>query len=319
MAVETPEGEAASTRRPLSLKVIAFAGASNWPLWVGQELGFFAVEGIELTLEMTVSSVQMAQALHSGAAQVALTSIDNVIAYANGRGEIPLDGPAKFFAFMGVDDGLLSVMADPAIADIAGLRGRTLAVDALTTGFAFVLKEILAQHHIGEADVSYVSVGTGAQRLAALKAGTCSATLLNAPLCLVAESAGSARLLRAREALGRYQGIVGAAQLDWAESNRAALEAFIRAFHRSLQWLNAPDNRTEACSILTKRLPILGEAVDSAYRVLILEGGLEKSLTIDRVGTARVIELREKHGERHGDLGGPDRYIDDSFLCSALT
>jgi hypothetical protein len=39
---------------------------------------------------------------------------------------------------------------------------------------------------------------------------------------------------------------------------------------------------------------------------------------IDRLGTARVIELREKHGEHHEALGGGDRYIDDSFLRAAL-
>jgi len=317
-AMKSLESQMVVVRSPVPLKVIAFAGASNWPLWAGQQMGFFADQGIDLALELTASSVQMARALHSGAAQIALTSIDNVIAYANGQGEVPLDGPAEFFAFMGVDDGLLSIMAKPGIATIAGLRGQTLAVDALTTGFAFVLKEILAQNHIAEGDVSYIPVGTGVERLAALNAGTCSATLLNAPLCLAAEAAGNIRLIRAKEALGRYQGIVGAARRSWALANRTEVEAFIRAFHRSLRWLGEPSNRTEACSILARRLPMLGEAVHVAYRALILEGGLEKSLTIDRDGTACVIKLREKYGKQQGDLGGPDRYIDDSFTRSGL-
>src|SRR5260370_18291393 len=125
-----------------TLDVIAFAGASNWPLWAGQHLGLFAAQGIDLDLKLTPTSSHMAQALRTGTAQIALTSIDNVIAYANGHGEVPLDGPVDFFAFMGVDDGLLSVMAQPSIETISELRGHTLAVDALTTGFAFVLKEI---------------------------------------------------------------------------------------------------------------------------------------------------------------------------------
>lgn len=303
----------------LPVSVIAFAGASNWPLWAGQQLGFFAAEGIDLALELTPSSVHMAQTLHSGVAQIALTSLDNVIAYANGHGEVPLDGPADFFAFMGVDDGLLSIMARPSITAIAELRGGTLAVDALTTGYVFVLKEMLAQNRIAEEAASYVAVGTGAERLAALKAGACSATLLNAPLCLAAEAAGNNRLLRANDVLGRYQGIVGAARRDWAQANRAKVGAFIRAFHRSLQWLSEPGNRTEACSILTKRLPALAEVVHHAYRALIVDEGLERNLTIDRDGTARVIELREKYGRQQGNLGGPDRYIDDSFRQWALT
>ncbi len=310
---------AESQSGPAHVRVIAFAGASNWPLWAGQQLGLFAAEGIDLALDLTPSSVQMAQALHSGAAQIALTSFDNVIAYANGRGEVPLDGPTDFFAFMGVDDGLLSVMARPSIATIAELRGGTLAVDALTTGYVFVLKEMLDQNGIAEQAVSYVAVGTGAERLAALKAGTCSATLLNAPLCLAAEAAGNNRLLRAKDVLGRYQGIVGAARRDWARANRAKVGAFIRAFHRSLQWLSEPANQAEAYSILIKRLPVLAEVTHHAYRVLVLEGGLDRNLTIDRDGAAHVIKLREKYGKQQDTLGRPDRYIDDSFRRSALT
>lgn len=318
--MEKAAERAIKSRKSLAipLKLVAFAGASNWPLWVGQQLGFLAEQGVDLTLELTASSIQMAQALHSGSAQIALTSVDNVIAYANEQGEVPLDGPADFFAFMGVDDGLLSVMARPSIETIAGLAGGTLAVDALTTGFVFVLKEILAQNRIVEGDISYVSVGTGAERLAALNAGMCSATLLNAPLCLAAEAAGNRRLLRARDVLGRYQGIVGAARRNWAAANRGSVEAFIRAFHRSLQWLGAAENRTEACALLVERLPVLAEVADVAYRVLVLEGGLQKNLAIDRDGTACVVRLREKYGRPQTDLGAPDRYIDDTFRRSAL-
>jgi ABC-type nitrate/sulfonate/bicarbonate transport system substrate-binding protein len=300
------------------LDVIAFAGASNWPLWVGQQFGFFSEQGIDLSLKLTPNSPHMAQALSAGSAQIALTSIDNVIAYANGCGEVPLDGPADFFAFMGVDDGLLSVMAQPGIETVSALRGRALAVDALTTGYAFVLKGILAQDGLGDADVSYLAIGTGAERLAALKAGQCSATLLNAPLCLAAEAAGKIRLVRARDRLGAYQGIVGAARRSWARDNPELLEGFIRAFHLSLQWLRDPRNGTAARALLTQRLPIVAPAVDQAYEVLLTEGGLQATLEIDSAGTACVIALRDRYGHRDGELGGPDRYIDDTFRCRAL-
>ena len=200
------------------LDVIAFAGASNWPLYAGLSRGFFDARGIELNVSLTPNSQHMARELHEERAQIALTSIDNVIAYVEGHGEASLEGKIDFVAFMGVDDGLLSVMAQPEIASIAELRGHTLAVDALTTGFAFVLRDMLSRAGLQDADVRYAKVGTGAERLAALKAGECTATLLNAPLCLAAEANGKRRLARAKDVLGRYQGIVGAARRDWAEA-----------------------------------------------------------------------------------------------------
>mgnify|MGYP003348640543 CR=1 FL=1 len=72
----------------------------------------------------------------AGRFDLALSSIDNAIAYNEGQGEIDLGGPSDFVALFGVDNGLLNVMASADIADIKALRGQTVSVDAMTTGFA---------------------------------------------------------------------------------------------------------------------------------------------------------------------------------------
>src|SRR6266705_2139609 len=61
-AMKSLESQMVVVRSPVPLKVIAFAGASNWPLWAGQQMGFFADQGIDLALELTASSVQMGRA-----------------------------------------------------------------------------------------------------------------------------------------------------------------------------------------------------------------------------------------------------------------
>jgi ABC-type nitrate/sulfonate/bicarbonate transport system substrate-binding protein len=316
---ETARRSVSETRRSDSLHqvhVVVFAGASNWPMWVGQHQGFFADFGLDLHVTVTHSSKQMALDLHSGAAQIALTSVDNVIAYAAGIGENPLDGPADFFAFMGVDDGLLSIMAQPHIRTLEDLRGKVLAVDALTTGYVFVLKELLARSEIN--DVIYAAIGTGAERLKALAAGSCDATLLNAPLCLAAENAGKRRLVRARDVLARYQGVVGAARWHWAFHNAPVVESFIRGFHRSLVWLNDPSNKDAAMALLGDRMPAIRSVVSEAYDALVVGGGLRRDLQVDREGTDCVIRLREKFGKAIR-LGEVDRYVDDRFRLAALT
>jgi ABC-type nitrate/sulfonate/bicarbonate transport system substrate-binding protein len=293
------------------LSVIAFPGASNWPLWAGQRHGFFADQGLEISLSVTPNSVHMARELYTGGAQVALTSMDNVVAYGCGAGEISLGEPADFFAFMSVDDGLLSLMAQPEYGDVSRLRGQTLAVDALTTGYALVLKEILSRH--GLADVHYVSVGTGAERLSALKEGRCAATLLNAPLCLAAESAGKNRLVRASAVLGPYQGVVAAARRSWASGNIAMIHGFMRGYDASLRWLCDPANADEARSLLVERLPWLRSVADGAYRVLIVERGLDRSLRLHPQAIDAVIGLRERHGSQGRQLGSAASYIEDGY------
>jgi ABC-type nitrate/sulfonate/bicarbonate transport system substrate-binding protein len=299
--------------QPVGLNVIAFPGASNWPFWAAQQKGFFARQRLDISLHITPNSVHMARELHAGGAQIALTSMDNVLAYARAEGEVSLNGPADFFAFMSVDDGLLSLMAQPNFKDVTHLRGQRLAVDALTTGYAFVLKEILAHHGLAESDVGYVSVGTGMERLSALNERLCAATLLNAPLCLAAESVGKIRLVRASTVLGAYQGVVAAARRSWARGHQTVIHAFMRGYEASIRWLCDPENADEARSLLIERLPSLQTVVDDAYRVLITERGLDRTLRLQHEAVETVMKLREKHGSCSKEPAPADDHIDDEF------
>ncbi|MDQ4136183.1 MAG: ABC transporter substrate-binding protein, partial [Pseudomonadota bacterium] len=281
-----------------TIKVVAFAGASNWPYWVAQERGFFKKDGVEASLDITPNSVELARNLHAGKYDLALAGVDNIVAYNEGQGEADLGGPTDFVALFGVDNGLLSLMAAPEIGSFAELKGKTLSVDALTTGFAFVLRELLARNNIGEGDVRIVRVGGGAQRLEALLKKEQDGTLLNAPLDLVAEARGFRRLVRVNDVLGAYQGIVGAAKRDNAEAKRKDFEAFIRAFHQGVAWLYDPANKEEAIALLMARLKGMERpGAERAYAVLLdPKNGIYRDLKVDPEGLRTVLMLRSKYG-----------------------
>ena len=48
---------------------------------------------------------------------------------------------------MGSDNGFLSVLGGKDIKSFADLKGKKLSVDALTTGFALVLRELRQEQH----------------------------------------------------------------------------------------------------------------------------------------------------------------------------
>lgn len=301
------------------LRLVAFPGPANWPVWAGTEHGFFAREGLTLTHTLTPNSREMARALANGEVDVALTSIDNVIAYNEGQGEAGLE-PTDFVAVMGVDSGFLNLMAQPRIAQIGDLKGAKLAVDALTTGYAFVLREVLARRGLGPGEVEFVRIGSGAKRLEALLDGTCAATLLNTPLDLLAEAAGCRRLARATDVIGPIQAVVGAVRRSWASDNGDAVTAFIRAFHGALGWLADPANRASATSLLEARIKALnGAQAQRAYDILLDPGaGMHRDLAIDEAGVATVLALRSRYGEPRKELRDPALYIDGSFRRAAL-
>ena len=290
------------------VRVVAFAGASNWPYWVAQERGLFKKEGVEASLDITPNSVELARNLHGGKYDLALAGVDNIVAYNEGQGEADLGGPTDFVALFGVDNGLLSLMAAPDIGSFADLKGKTLSVDAMTTGFAFVLRDLLARNGIGEGDVKIMRVGGGAQRLEGLLKKEQDGTLLNAPLD------------RVKDVLGSYQGIVAAAKRDNADAKGKEVEAFIRAFHQGVAWLYDPANKEEAINLLMARMKGMERpGAERAYTVLLdPKNGIYRDLKVDREGLRTVLMLRSKYGQPRKELSDPGRYIDESYLASAL-
>src|SRR2546423_4457733 len=75
-----------------ALELIVFPGGFNWPVWIAQEKGLFAKNGIEVRLTPTVSSVFQLTNLIDGKYDIAMTAIDNLIAYREGQGEEPVLG-----------------------------------------------------------------------------------------------------------------------------------------------------------------------------------------------------------------------------------
>src|SRR5579864_1439679 len=134
--------EPARAQAPANVTVNVFQGGFNWPCFVGQKKGFFERNGITVTLQPTPNSVAQMTGLAEGKFDIAITAFDNIVAYVEGQGEAPIGAQPEFFAFMGSDSGFLSLVVAPDIKNFGDLKGKTLSVDARTTGYAFVLFEM---------------------------------------------------------------------------------------------------------------------------------------------------------------------------------
>src|SRR5262250_2322998 len=132
--------------------VHVFPGGVNWGLYVAQERGQFEKNGIRVTVQATPGSVAQMTGLAEGKFDIAMTAVDNIVAYVEGQGEAPIGPQPEFFAFMGSDTGFLSLVTASGVKTIADLKGRTLSVDALTTGYAFVLLDILRRSGLNDGD-----------------------------------------------------------------------------------------------------------------------------------------------------------------------
>ena len=116
---------ATGSMRPVS--VIVFPGGFNWPIWVAQQNGYFAKGGIAVELTPTPNSVFQLTNLIDGKFDIAMTAIDNVIAYMEGQGEGKTERNPDLIVFMGGDNGFLSLAGSADIKSIADLKGRTVS------------------------------------------------------------------------------------------------------------------------------------------------------------------------------------------------
>ncbi len=301
------------------VRVITFPGGANLPMWVAQEKGFFAREGIAVKITPTPNSVVLVQSLIKGEQDIALSAFDNIVAYQEAQGEVALPETPDFMAFMAFSRGTVRLVANPEIKDIADLKGKTLGVDAVATGYSLVLMKLLALNGLKEGDYKLESIGGTAVRARALMDNKTPATILTTPLELLPESRGFKRLANVLDVLGPFQTIVGMARRSWAASNRDAVVSFTRANLAALDWLFQPENRAEAAAIYRKYLPDAPEqaAINAIAALTGPREGFVRDGALDQQSMQTVLKIRSEFGRPQKTLTDPMRYVDDTYWRAA--
>jgi len=302
-----------------SLRVIAFDGGWNLPVWAAQRQGFFEANGVTVQLSYTPTSVYLITSLLDGKFDIALAGMDNIVAYQEGQGEAKIPDNPDLFAFLGNDGGFASVVAAPAVKSFADLKGKTVSVDAMTTGYAFVVRELLARNGLAETDVTFVRAGGTANRYRDLIAGKHDATLLRTPFEILVRQRGFNQLASA-ESLGAYQGTVGAARRSWAAAHEKEMIGFLRAYRAGVDWLYNRGNREIVEAMLVANIRDMTPALaKQSYDLLLADkGGITRDIALDADGIRTVLQLRSKYGMPRKTLTDPAKYVELSYYEKAM-
>ena len=302
------------------LEVIAFGGGGNWPIWTAQEKGLFAKNALAVNLSFTPNSVEQIRNLMSGKYDLGTTAYDNVVAYQEGQGETELATPPDLFAFMGGYSGSLRFVTAPDIKTYAALKGKTVGVDAATTGFAFILYKLAALNGLSMSDYKVEKLGGTPARVQALMEGKIAGTMISSPSELLPESKGYTRLGDTTTTFGAYQASVGVARRSWAAKHGDEVVAFIRAYAAAMDWLQDPANKDEAVSIYMKHIPAAPRpAAQKAYETMFAANeGFQRKAKIDLAGCRTVLKLRSEFAKPQKNLTEPMKYIDESYYARAV-
>jgi ABC-type nitrate/sulfonate/bicarbonate transport system substrate-binding protein len=304
----------------MDLKIIAFPGAPNLPVFAALEHGYFAAEGLEVGFTATPSSTYQFEAFGAGQFDIAFTAFDNIVAYQEGQGAVALASPPDFRVIMGATQVELSAVVAPAIERAADLRGKSLALDAVGTGFAFVLYAMLEELGLSMAEYERVAVGATPDRWQSVKDGTHAGTITIEPFTSIARAAGFRVLRQSTETFPAYQGGIVAVRQGWAEQNADRVKAFIRGYLKGLDWTLAPENREQAAALLLARMPEIKPGVVDKVLASVLSprSGLTPRGEVLRDGMKTVLELRSRYGRPEKGLADVDKYLALSFYDDAI-
>src|SRR3954463_9282313 len=172
------------------LDMVGFGGASNLPVWVAQDRGLFAREGLEVNFERTPSSGALFKNMMAGRYQIGSAAMDNVVAYVEGQAEMTIEG-FDIVSFLGVHSGLVSLVTRPEIKGFPDMKGKVVAVDSPASGYALVLYRILDQKGLArERDYKILAVGGPGERLDAMRQNRAAIALISPPQDLEARRLG---------------------------------------------------------------------------------------------------------------------------------
>ncbi|MCY3732102.1 MAG: ABC transporter substrate-binding protein [Rhodospirillaceae bacterium] len=295
-----------------TLDLICFPGAPNLPIFAALQRGLFTAAGVEVRLQTTPSSTYQIEQLARGAFQIAGTAFDNVVAYREGQGAVAFDDPPDLVALMGATRIELAFVVAPDIRTFDDLRGRSIALDALATGFAFVLYDMLERAGLPIDACELVAVGATPQRWESVKSGAHAGTLTIEPFTSIAVANGFGVLSSSRQTVPDYQGGVFAASGAWVRQHAGLVGAFIRGYLAGLQWTLAPGNYPAAKAVLLANMPAIRPGVADTVMAKLLDPatGLTPGGELDLAGAATVLRLRSRYARPARALADPAPYLD---------
>jgi len=294
------------TLAPLRLALISEGMATTWPVYVAQSLGMFESEGLAVDVTVTGSSVKQLDALKRGGYDIAFQQADHVVR--------AVEQGSDLFIFMSTArPPELTFVAVPDVESFAGLKGRVIAVDGARTGYALLLRKLLASKGLDDGSYRFAETGGSRERYDVLRSGKAAASLLNSPFDRNLLASGYNSLGTTSQYFPRYPGPIAAARRSWAAAHGTALCGFVRAMYSACEWLRVAQNRDAAIAMLPDRLHADAAVAHKAFAQFaahpvpeITDEELEQVVS--------VVWDAEQYAQPRGM---PARYADWSYVPSA--
>jgi NitT/TauT family transport system substrate-binding protein len=288
-------------------------GFNFLPIYVAERRGLFAKNGIEVQTTLLPSVDKATAAVKEGEGDIAITPPEGAIRNAVAGGNLRVIAA-------NVNRLPLSLISHPRFKRIEDLKGAVLGTSSLTEGTALYTMEVLRRYGLNYPDdYTFNVVGLHPARWKALQEGTIDAAVQLMPLNFIAEDAGFRNLGEVTDYIPEIAFTALIVDKDWAEKNRAAVVAFLRALIQATAWVDDQANDAPLLALMAELIHAEGKYGRLSLDYMRGKRVFPSDLSIPGAAFAKTVELMEKAGFSAADAARARVVLDDSYRMEAAT
>jgi ABC-type nitrate/sulfonate/bicarbonate transport system substrate-binding protein len=276
---------------------------NNWPLWVAEAKGMFTDHGLDVQVTVTGESEHQLDMVDDDQLDIFHQAADHFVR--------EIEHGKNYVVLHTITRAANALIVRPEFETYEDLRGKTIALDNLQTGYWLLYKKVLQKQGLQPGDYQLSPDSGGpSKRIIKVRENRAQFTYMNAPASIKAELDGFPILTHLSEHYPDFPASSIGTRRSWAELNRDTIIDYLRAYISASEWLLDPANRDEAIEIAAA----IGhdrETLPGSYDTF-LKNGLIRYGTLSRAGFTQVGELLVEGGVINS-FGEMEKYADPSY------
>jgi ABC-type nitrate/sulfonate/bicarbonate transport system substrate-binding protein len=288
---------------------ITSATAFSLPHYIATENKYYGSEKLGVDTIVAGAAAGVLKQLAAGSLNIAQAATDQSLrAILHGAPIRIIAGAASNAPFR--------VLAAKNITGWNDLKGKTISVGGLTDVTLYFVRVMARRNGLADGDYDLLYGGGTPSRFAQLASGAAAAAILTNPVDFVALEQGFVDLGSVPQYLPHWAQNNILVDTRWAQLNRAAVLAFLRAHIRATRHLYERSNRDEVISILAKHTHTTVEVAAATYDLYIREQVIARDASLYPDGIKANLDALLEMGELKEAPALSD-FIDASFLAQA--
>ena len=288
---------------------ITSATAFSIPHYIANEKKYYEAEGLSVDTIVAGSAASVLQQLAAGSLNIAQAATDQTLR------AIMRGAPIRIIAGA-ASNAPFRMVAAKGTKRWGELKGKSLSVGGLTDVTLYFLRVMARKNGLADQDYDLLYGGGTPNRFAQLASGAVTAAILTNPVDFSALEQGFVDLGSVPQYLPNWAQNNILIDTRWAQQNRAAVLAFLRAHIKATKFIYQVANRGEVIAILAKHTKSAPQVAEATYDLYIKQQVIAREAALFEDGIKANFDALVALGDLAAapPLAG---FIDASFLAEA--